>query len=86
MRQGVALFAAVALVAAALPLVRKHDEKLTSLLSKARLVVANSQKPKGPAGDVDPPALTDVDLTNIDSRRAVVTAPAHGKRTAELTL
>jgi peptidoglycan glycosyltransferase len=86
MRQGVALFAAVALVAAALPFVRKHDEKLTTLLSKARLVVANSQKAKGAAANVDPPALTDLDLTNIDARRAVATAPAHGKRTAELTI
>lgn len=85
MRQGVALFGAVALVAATLPFVRKHDDVLMSLLDKAKLAVSRPAS-KGEIRDVDPPALTDIDLTNIDSRRGVATAPAHGKRTAELTV
>ncbi len=87
MRQGFALFAAAALVAATLPFVRKHDENLTSLLSRAKLVVSSPKKGlDGKGVPVDPPALTDVDLTSIDTRRDVATAPAHGKRNAELTV
>lgn len=86
MRQGFALFAAVALVAAAIPFLRKHDDGISTLLSKAKLAVPNSKNRSGQASPVDPPALTDVDLTNIDTRRETPTAPAHGKRTAELTI
>ncbi len=86
-RQGFALFAAAVLVAATLPFVRKHDENLTSLLSRAKLVVAGSKKPsEGQLAAVDPPPLTDLDLTSIDTRREVATAPAFGKRKVELTV
>jgi len=87
MRQGFALFAAAALVAATLPFVRKHDEKLTSLLSRAKLVVSSPGKPSQDGGaSIDPPPLTELDLTSIDTRREVATAPAYGKRSAELTV
>ncbi len=85
MRQGVAIFAAAILVAASLPFIRDHDDAILELLGKAKVAVAG-------AGDdsddkkIDPPALTDIDLANIDDRREVVTAPAHGKRNADLTL
>ncbi|MBM4376373.1 MAG: penicillin-binding protein [Deltaproteobacteria bacterium] len=86
MRQGYALFAAVALVAASLPFLRKQDEVFHTLLSKAKLVVSNPKARAGAALVVDPPALTDLDLSSIDTRRDIATAPAHGKRTAELTI
>lgn len=85
MRQGFALFAAAALVAATLPFVRKHDETLTSLLARARLGWSNPKKAQA-NGPLDPPALAEIDLTSIDTRREVASAPAHGKRTAELTV
>ncbi len=87
MRQGVAIFAAAAVVAASLPYLREHDETLTALLSKAKIAVTGPSADEEQAREpLDPPALTDLDLANIDDRRDVITAPAHGKRTAELTL
>jgi cell division protein FtsI/penicillin-binding protein 2 len=86
MRQGYALFGAAALVAATLPFLRKHDGFIIGLLGKARIAVAGTSKPKNKDKNVDPPALTDIDLANLDDRRDVITAPAHGKRNADLTL
>ncbi len=85
MRQWIAIIGAASVVAATLPFIRQHDDKLLELLNKAKVVVTGGETPKKQKV-VDPPALTDVDLTNIDDRRDVATAPAHGKRTAELTL
>jgi penicillin-binding protein A len=84
MRAGVAIFGAAAIVAATLPFIRKHDQSLYDLLGRARIALGGEEK-KG-ASSVDPPALTDIDLTSLDDRRDVIVAPAHGKRTAELTL
>jgi cell division protein FtsI/penicillin-binding protein 2 len=84
MRQGVAIFAAAALVAASLPLIREHDGALIELLSKAKVAVTGGESSKSKT--IDPPPLTDVELQYIDDRRDVVVAPAHGKRSAELTL
>lgn len=87
MRQGVAIFAAAAIVAATLPFLRDHDDTLLNLLSRAKVAVTgNEAETKKKTSTVDPPALTDVDLAHMDDRREVVSAPAHGKRTAELTL
>lgn len=85
MRQWIAVFAAAGLVAASLPFLREHDDELLELLSKAKVAVAGDgeTEQKKP---IHPPPLTDVDLTNIDDRRRVVTAPAHGQRNADLTL
>jgi len=84
MRQWVAIFAAAGVVAATLPFLRHHDDTIHELLSKAKIAVnsdgATEQK------KIDPPALTDIDLASLDDRRDVVTAPAHGKRNADLTL
>ncbi len=85
MRQGVAIFAAAALVAATLPFLRDHDDALLELLSKAK-IAAGVTAPDDNPGKVDPPPLTDIDLAHIDDRREVITAPAHGRRNAELTL
>ncbi len=83
MRQWIAIFAAAGVVAATLPLLRDRDQTLGRLLAKAKIAVTPEADERKP---VDPPALTDLDLTNIDDRRDVVTAPAHGKRNADLTL
>ena len=85
MRQGVAIFAAAAVVAATLPFLRDQDDAIIALLGKAKIAVTGGEEKKKDDG-VDPPPLTDVDLANLDDRRDVVTAPAHGRRTAELTL
>lgn len=85
MRPWIAIFAAAGVVAASLPFIRQHDADLLALLSKAKVAVAGSAKAKAPKV-VDPPALADLDLTNMDDRREVVTAPAHGHRNADLTL
>lgn len=85
MRQGVAIFAAAALVAASLPFLRDHDDALLALLSKAKVAVGVKAPDPNP-NKVDPPPLTDIDLAHIDDRREVITAPAHGRRNAELTL
>jgi len=84
MRQWIAVGAAVGLVAISLPLLRKHDAQIANLISKPEV-----QEDTGAAQvlrEVTPPPLTDLDLTEIDTRSGVATAPAHGDRTAELTL
>ncbi|MBI4703401.1 MAG: penicillin-binding protein [Deltaproteobacteria bacterium] len=84
MRQWIAIFVAAGVVAASIPFIRRHDGELTSLLNKAKVAVG--APPAGTEKAVDPPALSDIDLANIDDRREVALAPAHGKRSAELTL
>ena len=82
MRQWIAIGAAIGLVAVSLPLLRSHDAQLSEILSKVR-------KPSPTAvvkREVSPPALTDLDLTRIDERGGLATAPAFGRRKAELTL
>ncbi|HSN99454.1 MAG TPA: penicillin-binding transpeptidase domain-containing protein, partial [Candidatus Nanopelagicales bacterium] len=81
MRQWIAIGAAVGLVAVTLPMLRGQDEKLAGLLSKGE---ANG----GPTVVrlVTPPPLSDLDLTRIDDRGEVATAPAHGDRVADLTV
>jgi cell division protein FtsI/penicillin-binding protein 2 len=87
MRQGVAIFAAAAIVAATLPFLREHDDAIVGLLNKAKIAVGvSSAQASGEKGVVDPPALTDIEIAQLDDRRDIITAPAHGKRTAELTL
>jgi peptidoglycan glycosyltransferase len=86
MRQGVAIFAAAAIVAGTLPFLRDHDDAIVGLFNKAKIAVSGNDKPTGEKGVVDPPALTDIELAQLDDRRDVITCPAHGKRTAELTL
>jgi cell division protein FtsI/penicillin-binding protein 2 len=82
MRQWIAIGAAVGLVAVSLPYLRSHDAQIADMLSKGKAsggaAVVNRQ--------VTPPPLTDLDLTKIDDRGGVATAPAHGERKAELTL
>ena len=85
MRQGVAIFVAAGLVAATLPFLRDHDEALLSLLGRAKVVVTGGEQP-ALQKTVDPPPLAGIELQYIDDRRDVVTAPAHGKRNAELTV
>lgn len=82
MRQWIAIGAAVGLVAVTLPLLREHDTQLANMLAKGKPAQG------GPtiARNVTPPPLTDIDLTRIDDRGNVATAPAHGSRKAELTL
>jgi len=81
MRQWIAIGAAVGLVAVTLPMLRGQDEKLANLLSKGKVA-------GGPtiARLVTPPPLSDLDLTRVDDRGQVATAPAHGNRVAELTV
>ncbi len=88
MRQGFALFAGAALVAASLPLVRKHDETIRAWFGKARVAMAAAAPAEKKPGAVvsDPTALADIDLGNMDDRRDVITAPGRGKRNADLTL
>ncbi|NUQ78402.1 MAG: penicillin-binding protein [Polyangiaceae bacterium] len=82
MRQWIAIGAAVGLVGVTVPLLRSKDLPLGDMLAKAR------QTTGGPTvtRTVTPPPLTDIDLTRIDDRGLVATAPAHGARKAELTL
>lgn len=84
MRHWIAIFAAAGVVAATLPFLREHDDQLYGLLSRAKIAVSGPEKPDQKV--VDPPALTDIDLGNIDDRRDVAVAPGHGKRNADLTL
>ena len=84
MRQWIAIGAAVGLVAVTLPMLRKHDVELAGLLSKGKLEPAAGGA--AVTREVTPPPLTDIDLTRIDDRGNVATAPAHGNRKAELTL
>ncbi|HZF47236.1 MAG TPA: penicillin-binding transpeptidase domain-containing protein [Polyangiaceae bacterium] len=82
MRQWIAIGAAVGLVAVTIPFLRSRDLPLGDMLAKAK------QAQGGPTINrtVTPPPLTDIDLTRIDDRGLVATAPAHGSRKAELTL
>jgi penicillin-binding protein A len=82
MRQWIAIGAAVGLVAVSLPYLRSHDAQITEVLSKAKAHTNAAVVTR----EVTPPPLTDVDLTKIDDRGGVATAPAHGERKAELTL
>jgi cell division protein FtsI/penicillin-binding protein 2 len=84
MRQGLAIFAAAAIVAASLPLLREHDDVLAELLSKAKLAVTGDKSKSNKT--IDPPPLAGIELQYLDDRRDVVVAPGHGKRNAELTL
>lgn len=81
MRQWIAIGAAVGLVAVTLPMLRGQDVKLASLLARGKIQ-------GGPTITrlVTPPPLSDLDLTRIDDRGSVPTAPAHGDRKAELTI
>lgn len=81
MRQWIAIGAAVGLVAVTLPMLRGQDQKLAALLSRGEIA-------GGPTITrlVTPPPLNDLDLTRIDDRGDVATAPAHGNRVAELTV
>ncbi|MEJ7733752.1 MAG: penicillin-binding transpeptidase domain-containing protein [Polyangiaceae bacterium] len=72
---------AVVVVAASVPLLRSQSPQLAALLAKG-------QNTGGPTvvREVTPPPLTDLELTRIDDRRDVATAPAHDDRKAELTV
>lgn len=83
MRQWIAIGAAIGLVAVSLPFLREHDTQLADMLAKGKLMAQGG--PTQPRV-VTPPPLTDIDLTRIDDRGVVATAPAHGNRKAELTL
>lgn len=82
MRQWIAIGAAVGLVAVSLPYLRSHDAQIADMLAKgrARAGAAVVTRP------VAPPPLADLDLTKIDDRGGIATAPAHGERKAELTI
>jgi cell division protein FtsI/penicillin-binding protein 2 len=83
MRQWIAIGAAVGLVAVTLPMLRKHDVQLASLLAKGKIETNGGPQV---TREVTPPPLTDIDLTRIDDRGSVAVAPAHGNRRAELTV
>jgi peptidoglycan glycosyltransferase len=82
MRQWIAIGAAVGLVAVSLPYLRSHDAQLADMLAKGKARAGATVV----ARQVAPPPLADLDLTKIDDRGDVATAPAHGDRKAELTL
>lgn len=82
MRQWIAIGAAVGLVAVTLPFVRNQDDKLADLLAKKKAASGQAVVTR----EVTPPPLTDLDLTKIDDRGNVATAPAHGDRKADLTI
>lgn len=82
MRQWIAIGAAVGLVCITLPMLREHDDELAGLLQKVKVDVGAPDSKR----TVDPPPLKDVDLTRIEDRGAIATAPAHGSRHAELTV
>jgi penicillin-binding protein A len=83
MRQWIAIGAAVGLVAVSLPYLRSHDAQIADMLSKGKPRAAGAAMI---TRQVTPPPLTDVDLTRIDDRAGLATAPAHGERKAELTV
>lgn len=85
MRQWIAIGAAVGLVAVTLPMLRKQDDQLASMLAKASVGPAASGGPVV-TREVTPPPLDGLDLTRIDDRGDTATAPAFGTRKAELTL
>jgi penicillin-binding protein A len=82
MRQWIAIGAAAGLVAVSVPLLRKHDDQIVDLLAKGK----GSEGAAVVTRQVTPPPLTDLDLTKIDDRGGVATAPGHGDRKVELTL
>src|SRR3954463_13441774 len=82
MRQWIAIGAAAGLVAVSLPFLREHDDKLADMLAKGKGTNGAALVTR----QVTPPPLTDLDLTKIDDRGNVATAPAHGDRKVELTL
>ena len=82
MRQWIAIGAAVGLVAVSLPYLRSHDAQITEMLAKGKARAGAAMITR----QVTPPPLTDLDLTKIDDRGNVVTAPAHGERKADLTV
>ncbi len=82
MRQWIAIGAAAGLVAVTLPFVRHQDDKITDLLAKGKAASGQAVVTR----EVTPPPLTDLDLTKIDDRGNVATAPAHGDRKASLTI
>ncbi len=82
MRQWIAIGAAVGLVAVSLPYLRSHDAQLAEMLAKGKAHAGAAVVTR----QVAPPPLTDLDLTRIDDRGGVATAPAHGERKAELTV
>lgn len=80
MRQWIAIVASVGLVAVSLPFLRRHDGELSSALSKraeGQAVIVRK---------VEVPPLQGVDLTRIEDRGDVATAPAYGNRHAELSV
>lgn len=85
MRQWIAIGAAAGLVAISLPLLRGQDAKIADMLAKGK---KSEHAATGPqvTRTVTPPPLTDIDLTKLDDRGNVATAPAYGERKAELTL
>lgn len=85
MRQWIAIGAAVGLVAVTLPMLRKQDDQLASMLAKASVGPTASGGPVI-TREVTPPPLEGLDLTRIDDRGDTATAPAFGTRKAELTL
>jgi cell division protein FtsI/penicillin-binding protein 2 len=85
MRQWIAIGAAVGLVAISLPFLRHHDGDLSDALSK-RKIGASAPGAALTIRKVTPPPLSGVDLTKIEDRGNVATAPAHGSRRAELTV
>jgi penicillin-binding protein A len=82
MRQWIAIGAAAGLVAVSVPLLRKHDDQIVDMLAKGK----SSEGAAMVTRQVTPPPLTDIDLTKIDDRGNVATAPGHGQRRVELTL
>ena len=82
MRRWIAIGAAAGIVAVSLPYVRSHASHALEGLSKRKVAPGAASAKK----DVTPPPLTGLDLTRIDARSDVVTAPAHESRVAELTL
>lgn len=85
MRQWIAIGAAIGLVAVTLPMLRRQDDNIASMLAKASVGTAPSGGPVI-TREVTPPPLEALDLTRIDDRGDVALAPAFGTRKAELTL
>lgn len=74
--------AAALLVGFTLPSVRERGVHWAEALAKKKPGIFGTTLKR----DVSPAPLTDIDLTKIDARGEIVTAPAHGTRVAELTL
>jgi penicillin-binding protein A len=87
MRQWIAIGAAVGLCAVTLPMLRFEDGTLSEVLSKRRAAKAAANTGGATiTREVHPPPLEDLDLTRIEDRGGIATAPAHGERRAELTV